>query len=293
MLLCTKDVPRFLGYLMVGQQRIMDPFITKPQQLPRALSELASREELSTWLSRVLIYTIVPGTGDLEDRSRVRLPNNLVAFMNLLIHLHAVGFPSHWLTDIVHCIISDNLVTDITPYLGKWPIPVSDSNKRVTRRKVRLDPWLAELETIVATGYKGIPFALSLPSKFVHSYTEIGIFEAKITAKIYGPGSTPGLPVYDPVVSLLLYKPNQRVSGPKAMVSLIPAIFEGRTTPPAGDLFIFTTLEYFDLPLGRVQWKISRNRIQKMKADGWYLVAYRSDTKEPSKSLDLHVVLPH
>ncbi|KIM72449.1 hypothetical protein PILCRDRAFT_16127, partial [Piloderma croceum F 1598] len=132
---------------------------------PRPLSELASREEVVTWLTRVFLCTVVPGSSGL-GAFRARLPNNLVAFVELLIHLQEVGFPSHWLSDFLQSILSDSLVTNIAPYHGKWPIPVSEITRRVRSRKVRLDPWRAELETILATAYEGIPFMVSLPSDF-------------------------------------------------------------------------------------------------------------------------------
>lgn len=252
--------------------------VMTPQQLPRPPSELASRGELLTWLIRVFVCTILPGHSG-QGSYRARLPNNLVAFVGLMIHLQEVGFPSHWLTDFLQCIISDNLVTDIAPYLGKWPIPISEINRRMATRKVRLDPWRAELETILVTAYHGIPFVLSLPSNFVKSYTDIGIFETKVQETPY----QFGLPAYDPVVSLIFYKPSEHISDAKALVASIPAIFEGRTSPPPGNFFVLTAIESFNLPSGKVKWRLSRERARKMKANDWCMVAYRTDSKEPSR----------
>jgi hypothetical protein len=250
---------------------------------------LASREELITWLTRVFIYTIVPGSGGLGP-FRARLPNNLVAFVGLLVHLQGVGFPSHWLSDFLQSILSDNLVTNIAPYQGKWPIPVSDITRRVTRRKVHLDPWLAELETILATAYEGIPFLVPLPSGSARSHYDVGTYEAKLEGS-YNIGSMLNHPSRDPIVFLMFYRPGQDVAGPKELVASVPALLEGRNKPPAGSLSILTAQDIFDLPGKTVRWRICRRRAEMMMKQQWCLVAYRSDTREPCKAYNsIHYV---
>ncbi|PBK66923.1 hypothetical protein ARMSODRAFT_959588 [Armillaria solidipes] len=67
-------------------------FSTK--SLPRPLSELATRQELIAWLTRVLIITILPPrppNPTVVLRGRIRYPNNLAAFFGLLMRLRAIG----------------------------------------------------------------------------------------------------------------------------------------------------------------------------------------------------------
>lgn len=252
------------------------------QQLPRPTAELASREELIAWLIRIFLNTIVPGTGGIGP-FRARLPNNLVALFGLPVHLQGVVFPSHWLSDFLQNIISDNLITNIAPYLGKWPIPVSDLTRRVSTLKVWLDPWRAELEVILATAHEGLPFSVSLPADFVRKHIDIGIFEAKLNGTSYTFGSFPALPASDPVVFLMFYKPVQGATALRELVSGVPALLEGRKIPAPGNLLILTAQETFDLPNKTVSWRLSRNRVRIMMQQGWCLVAYRSDTREPCK----------
>jgi len=281
-LLRTQDVPQYLGCRLIRKDGVMGLIVLGPQSLPRPLSELASREEVITWLTRVFLCTVVPGSGGLGV-FRARLPNNLVAFVKLLIHLQEVGFPSHWLSDFLQSILSDSLVTNIAPYHGKWPIPVSEIARRVRSRKVRLDPWRAELETILATAYEGIPFMVSLPSDFTSTHADIGIYEAKLEEASYGFGSLPNLPTDDPVVFLMLYRPGPDIIGPKELVQSVPALLEGLKKPAPGNTFILTAQDVFDLPGKKVRWRISRKRARMMKEQGWCLVAYRTDTQEPCK----------
>ena len=145
-LLLPGDLPRYLGCDLVRNDAPIGLVLLGTRKLPLPFSELASREQLFTWLSRVLIYTVIPGHGGSSRGFRVRLPNNLVAFFDLVIYLHGVGFPGHWLSEFLQSILNNNLITDVAPYVGRWPIPVSDMKRRVPRRKVNLEPWLVEID---------------------------------------------------------------------------------------------------------------------------------------------------
>lgn len=116
-LLLSKDVPRFLGCRLIRKDIINGFMVLGTNSQPIPLEELASREELTRWLDRTLIYALVPGR-PAAGAVRVRLPNNLATFVGLLLHLHKVGFPGHWLSDYFHAILHDQLSTEISPYLG-------------------------------------------------------------------------------------------------------------------------------------------------------------------------------
>ncbi|KII91875.1 hypothetical protein PLICRDRAFT_157310 [Plicaturopsis crispa FD-325 SS-3] len=279
-LLRPEDVPRYLGCRLDRKDGIWGLIVVGNNKLPRPASELASREELVSWLTRVFLYTIIPGTAG-TGPFRARLPNNLVTFVNLLIHLHGVGFPAHWLAEFLQSILSDTLVTDIGPYTQKWPIPLSDMSRRVPRRKVRLDLWRAEFENILAVAHAGLPFSIPFPADFARSYADIGLYEAvvkptdrEMPGTIFNP-----LPAWDPVVCLLFYK--QSVD-PRALVSSLPAILDGKQQPRAGDAFVLTAQEGVDLPGGKVSWRMSRSRTAKMRAEQWRMIVYRTDAQAPA-----------
>ncbi len=42
-------------------------------------------------------------------------PHNLVAFFALLLHLHRVGFPGHWLSEFLARVLGGSMVSDIEP----------------------------------------------------------------------------------------------------------------------------------------------------------------------------------
>lgn len=116
-LLLPKDVPRFLGCRLIRRDIIHGFMVLGATSQPLALEKLASREELIIWLDRTLIYTLVPGKPAV-GAVRVRLPNNVATFVGLLLHIHKVGFPGHWLSEYFHAILHNNLITEISPYPG-------------------------------------------------------------------------------------------------------------------------------------------------------------------------------
>ncbi|KZP20325.1 hypothetical protein FIBSPDRAFT_789699 [Athelia psychrophila] len=272
-----RDVPRYLGCkLLCNDTRGVQ--VATPLSLPRPASELADRKELLTWLTRIFLCTIFPGAAA-EGSFSARLPNNLVAFIGLLVHLKHVGFPAHWLSELLQNIISDNLTTDIAPYSGIWPIPITEIHRRVLKRKVRLDPWLAELEAILASTLHGLPFAISLPLNFSQSSAEIGLFETNVLEE----GWHVDFRASEPTLNLIFYKPssswipwNRSID---TLLASIRAAFEGNESVAQGSFFILTAIEAFDRR-GVVRWRLSRERVQRMKANNWSMVAYRTDSKE-------------
>ncbi|KAJ7327536.1 hypothetical protein DFH08DRAFT_940827 [Mycena albidolilacea] len=251
-LLHPRDVPRFLGCETIRMDGIMDLVTLGSKALPRPIAELATRAELTRWLTRVLLYTCVPGTPGMQV-VRVRMPNNLVAFIRLLVHLHAVGYPAHWLAEFLQTVLSDTLVTDVVPYTGTFPIPLSDLGRSVPARRVRLDPWLAELENVLVAGK---PKGPEMGPRFVTA------------------------PVQDNVVDILLYKPSKTLTA-DALARLIPSILEGRTAePPKGVLSLLSSQESVDLPMRKVIWRLSREKARQMRKEGWVMVVYRTDNHE-------------
>ncbi|KAJ7467818.1 hypothetical protein B0H11DRAFT_1814028 [Mycena galericulata] len=282
-LLHPKDVPRFLGCETVRMDGIMGITSLRKRTLPLPLAELAPRLELTRWLTRVLLYTCVPGTASTAGPMPMpmRMPNNLVAFIHLLIHLHAVGYPAHWLSELLSSILTDTLATDVSPYLGTFPIPLSDRTRTVPTRRVRLEPWHAELEGILAAALRGLPFAVPLPPGFPASHTEIRIYEAAV--QLNGPDLGPRFVTAGPqdnVVGILLFRPSSAFTA-AALIKLIPSILEGQVVEPRrGAVCVISSPERVDIPGRKVSWRISRERVRRMRAEGWVMVVYRTDNKE-------------
>lgn len=153
--LAIKELPKFLGCRVIS----ISPYTTVvlvSSTFPIPLKELASRNELTIWLTRIRLCTIRPWYSR-PTPCLVHYPDNLVVFVDLLIHLDKVGFLAHWLTEFLGRVLLNDLVTDIIPSLGVFPILLEERTQRVPMHRINLDPWNLELKTVLAGGYKVLP----------------------------------------------------------------------------------------------------------------------------------------
>ena len=254
------------------------------KSLPLSLSELAPREEFTTWLTRVLFNTLIHGHST-PAPTNIRLPHNLVAFFGLLMHLHRVGYPGHWLSDFMSRVLSGQMLSDIPPFDGVYPIPVSHRNRRVQARRVRTDPWLVDFENIIATAYHAIPFVISgaLPTNFSRDPDDIVVWEASVQADhfaLHRFGNFTGHSPHDPRTHLLFYRSD--VASADEITGSVRSIFEGKPTPAPGTFFILTAQEYVQFETC-IRFKLSKTRVKKMKQEKWSMVAYRNDNGNVGK----------
>lgn len=274
-MLLAKDLPRYLGIRVLRKEAVMHLLTLATSPLPRALSSLASRDDLRAWLTRLFLCIIWPGICKARP-DNVRIPDNLVAFVCLLVQLHGIGYPGHWLADFLQCLLGDNLIATRNVWHGALPRPVSDLYECTPPHKTRLDPWVAELEAIVASSFQGLPFAVQMPPGLVADVNDIGHFKSRVlenpALKFFNPIQI------DPVVSLVFYDA-RRWSGSDVRETMmkLPGLIDGRADPPAGIFCIYTSPVFVNFLQSEVQWKMSKNRVQKMKDSGWAMVAWRSD----------------
>ncbi|KAG7447536.1 uncharacterized protein BT62DRAFT_1060778 [Guyanagaster necrorhizus] len=282
-LLNGNDFARFFGcHIVASGPWDAIEFSAKP--LPRLLSTLATREELILWLTRVFITTILPPEPPnprAELLCRVRYPNNLVAFFGLLMRLPTIGYPLHWISEYLNTLLSDNLVTDLVPYRGKFPIPPGEPAQHAPSRRVNLNPWLSELETITALSYEALPFPVSLRLR----RDDINTYEAPLSMKDFGPLTLmEKFGNYDPVFSLVFYKRGTPVAGMIQRMNRDTIINVFEKGHGNGEVFVLSVLDQFGITKERVRWKMGKERVAKMQEEKWAFVAYRLDCHEISKS---------
>ncbi|KAF8876861.1 hypothetical protein BD779DRAFT_1677610 [Infundibulicybe gibba] len=275
-LLQPNDVERFLGCRFTGRSVVQDLTILGRPLQPRLLADLASRAELESWLIRTLIYTLAPGTGR-GLVLRVCLPNNVVAFFALLVHLHTVGYPAHWLGELVQRMVANEITTSATPYRGCWPIPISDARRTGPMRRIRLDPWAPDFENILAVAGHGLPFHVRLPRDYEARAGEICTLEA-ITVACTPEWGRSG-PWLDNTAALLFYRAEPGARSADDIAKDVAGILEGCCGPPPGDVYILTVVDTLKLP--RVRWKMGKRRLERMRRAEWNMVAYRTDVGEP------------
>ncbi|PBL04096.1 hypothetical protein ARMGADRAFT_1022590 [Armillaria gallica] len=278
-LLSIKDYACFFGCRVLTMDPAWGNMEFAPEPLPRPLSTLPSREELTTWLTRVLLATIFPPAfaNSMQQMLRVRYLSDLVAFITFL-RLHEIGYRSHWLSEYLQTILSDSLVTDIAPYAGDPPISLSELGRRgPTRRRMKLDPWRVEFENILALSYEALPFPMALPSDFARCHDEIGIFEASFSEFMFDHARSMGMtPQFEPVLSLVFNKQGL-FSVARVKQAMLRQVAEGKLVKK-GELYVWTSVETLSLNAGVVRWRMSKARVQAMKAAKWCFVAHRFDS---------------
>ena len=303
------DVPRFLGCQIINGRALADVLSVGHVKSgpPLSLKDLATREELIRWLNRQLVNTLSPGKPH-QGMVRVRSPNNMVAFVNLLVYLCDLGFPAHWISDYVQNMLADKVVTRAIPARG-LPIPVSDvhSSQQGVDRKLGLGPWIVELETVLASVRKGLPFFVSLTTDdgiVVPSELEdIGKFEAKVRSlkelrlmqHVFSP--------FDPVANLLFWKPSPssgrneqalRKEGEKIIEQEVDGVLSGGGQPSSkwrGSFFVLTAQESVDQDKS-VSWRMAKERVERMRKEGWVMMVVTSDFRVAGMFLPLPRSIP-
>ncbi|RDX52493.1 hypothetical protein OH76DRAFT_161993 [Lentinus brumalis] len=277
-LLTIEEVPRYLACDIIRPGGLLGSLVLGPSpSLPRPLAKLATREELTTWLTRLLFNTLIPGKLP-PPPGKLRLPHNIVAFFGILMYLSRIGYPGHWLSEFLERILSGRMVSNVTPYTGEYPIPVEERTRRVPSRTVRTDPWLVEFETIIATAYYAIPFPVSsaLAPDFSNNPDDIALWEAEVRrAPSYKPSEDIHNTAYEPRVQLLFYRSDKLTA--REVIENIQAVFEGKRTPVPGLFFVVTSPEHIKYQ-EKIQFRLSRLRVERMRAEKWSVVAYRNDT---------------
>ncbi|KIM41915.1 hypothetical protein M413DRAFT_71143 [Hebeloma cylindrosporum] len=291
-LLLPRDFPRILGCEVTNPHKsCFDDIALVRLPLPRPLDQLATKKELHTWLSQLLLATLrTPNSSPAPGR--VDAPNNLTAFLHVLCHLHLVGFPSHWIGDFWQSVISNNFVTDVALYLGRLPVPSTEMNSRKPLRKVHLDAWVAELQVTMASAKLALPFSVALPSEWP-SLEDIGTYKAPLLSSdlqlIPGHSTSVMMSAGSPFIKatgLMFYQPSKEATIDK-LASRVHAILEGE--PRVRDVKVQILLGQEELDLrqgGIVSWKMSKSWFEKMKEEKWVLAAYRTDLSIPGEHLD-------
>ncbi|SJL14510.1 uncharacterized protein ARMOST_17971 [Armillaria ostoyae] len=268
-----EELPRFLGCRAITM--IPNSHITLvPQILPRPLCELASKAELIVWLTRVFVYTILPGYPSHFPIAQVINSGNLVMFVDLLVHLLRVGFPPHWLGDFLGVVLSNSLVTDVAPYSGQWPLPLEEQDRRVPKRKVDVDPWLVDLESILSDAYEAIPFHFVHPANFARWSSEIGLFQLDIPANpIKAQDKLTG-------VFLVFYARPFIKYIHHNLTTEMRGIFEGhRLVDQDKKFYVLTATETVDMYHRVIRWRMSKVRMTKLRKEKWQIAVYRSDLR--------------
>lgn len=256
-MLLQSDLKRYFALRIINPNAVQDVLtLNSYQPLPQPLEALATKREVFMWLTKLFLSHIHPGYTEPRPRL-VKMPNGLPAFFGLLVRLREIGYPAHWLSEWVQNIVDCEAIADSLVFKSTLPRPVREK-KVAPEHKVRTDPYLLEIEKILAVGNESLPFSVRLPrsvfeGKEATSYRDIGTFEAT--------GLEPTIEYgmfynHDAVAALLFYKSTRDVWGCSDFKSLLLKVGEivdnvaipaGKQPIPKGAFFIMTAPEQVNM----------------------------------------------
>ncbi|KAJ7706718.1 hypothetical protein B0H17DRAFT_918435 [Mycena rosella] len=198
------------------------------------------------------------------------MPTTIRTFIQLLLRVIEISYPSHWVSDLLHSIIRDTLQSSWRPYQDA-PIPASTIGQRHPHIKIQLGPWMADLEVLVASALQLFASPLVLPPQFP-SVADTVVFSSKIIPLPYdiGYGGNPAL-------ALLFVAPgtNPKASGFTIHKLLLSRKSEGDNVQIVSS--ILTCDVDFSTRTGTVSWRMHTPRVESMKQAGWRLYLWRLD----------------
>ena len=139
---------------------------------PFPYEKLLSRAELSRFLFSQFFKLALPLKGNATSTSA-----NLTYFFDLLVHLHSIGYPAHWLADALAKILGDGVnASPSPPRTPDGATPRSNLSTYTTIRGAHgsVAPFLPEMSTLTSMFQRLLPFnpITSLPPlSTIHQYS--------------------------------------------------------------------------------------------------------------------------
>lgn len=141
--------------------------------LPQSSTSLMQRHQLETWLFRLFFKIVIPKDRTPRNFSLIYSPLNLTTFFRVCAHLHAVGYPAHWMNGILDEIYSGKVTTKARPPRSE---PLLIKEVRADRQALAQStkPFVAEMATLGSLWQHALPFGVTsrvTPIDQIHEYT--------------------------------------------------------------------------------------------------------------------------
>jgi hypothetical protein len=283
MLVRPEDLPKFFGCRIKWSRRYDGPALKLPYCLipttcPLGADSLATREEFECWLQRVIIRILSPPPPSPRLGYIVFMSSTLRTFIDLLIHAKKLGYPSHWISDFLEHIAEDKLESRHRPYSSFLPMSVSHITHIHPRRKMQLSPWMADIEVVVVMAAASLPFAVRLPRHFP-GLDEISTFCAEVGDIVGADGRDFAGYARAPALAVLFVA--KGLNPDESAVCSRSVMFSDDVDVGGKRQFMLSVKKLDvdrDTARGKVSWPMCVARVDKMKAEGWSLCLWRTDS---------------
>ena len=142
---------------------------------PHSFSLLLSRPALTKWLYALFLKLAIPFYRPPEDWMQlIYTPLNLTIFLRLLTQLRDIGYPSHWLTDILANILENDVVTTARPP-ETYPLKIDEAHSEHPLKRFQVRPFMPEMRTLTTIFQRILPFSVMTstlpPPNRIHHYS--------------------------------------------------------------------------------------------------------------------------
>ncbi|KAF4632283.1 hypothetical protein G7Y89_g5844 [Cudoniella acicularis] len=133
------------------------------QASPNSFSQLMPRAEFTKWFYGLFFRLTLPFQQQLLPYYEVIFsPLNLTILFRLIPHMVSLGYPAHWLSEVLNNIISNHVLTTARPPRTK-PMRAIDIDRPHPLRKLCTAPFSYELATLAQLFQPLLPFLPTLP----------------------------------------------------------------------------------------------------------------------------------
>ncbi|KAI1139797.1 hypothetical protein F5Y05DRAFT_380108 [Hypoxylon sp. FL0543] len=135
-----------------------------------SLEQLKPRAAFSRWLIAHFLKLCLPFPRSLvedpseeDDPGLVYAPFNMTVFLRLLVQMAELGYPGHWLSNII-ASIGGGEITTTARAPRQYVLDPAAVDEVYTPRTISVKPWAAEFTTLVAQWQALLPFAVVVRS---------------------------------------------------------------------------------------------------------------------------------
>lgn len=125
------------------------------------------RSEFERWVHGLFLKICLPYPRPVfgADGSPVYAPLNLTVFFGLILQMHEVGYPAHWISGVLNTICEGTITTTTRAPRAEVVKP-QDVEKVYLARNINVAPWKAEFTTLLSLWRHLFPFGISSISSF-------------------------------------------------------------------------------------------------------------------------------
>ncbi|KAI0842144.1 hypothetical protein F5Y06DRAFT_284960 [Hypoxylon sp. FL0890] len=196
---------------------------SRPSYKPLAWAKLMPRQELERWLHLHFLKICLPFRRiDTLFHSLFTLPNTIM-FFRLLMHLSRIGYPPHWLSEVLASMCTGEISTQARAPRAKI-MDKAEVERRYPQKDISIRPFIEEFKVLLVIWRRLLPFDLLQDESRLPSIDAIREYRLRFK----WPEALTS--VYHPVITLVFW--NVGVNGAIPRQSLREALLDDEEANP-------------------------------------------------------------